>query len=33
MSFLTFNNADIWFIEKKLTWKIYNTKKTLLTIR
>ena len=29
--FLTFNNVDIQFAEKKLTWRIYTTKKALST--
>ena len=33
MLFLIFNNADIQFAEKELTWKTYTTKKALLTIR
>ena len=31
MLFLTFSNVDVKFAEKKLTWKIYTTKKTLST--
>ena len=31
--FLTRSNADVQFAEKKLTWKIYTTKKALPTIR
>ena len=31
--FLNFNNADIQFTEKELTWRFYIIKKTLLTIK
>ena len=31
MLFLSFNNANIQFADKKLIWKIYTTKKTLPT--
>ena len=33
MFFLTFNNVDVQFAEKKLTWKIYITKEALPTTR
>ena len=33
MFFLTLSNIDIQFVEKKLTWKTYTTKKTLSTTR
>ena len=33
MLFLIFNNADIQFAEKKLTWRTYTTKKTLPATR
>ena len=29
MSFLTLNNADIQFAEKRLTWNVYTTAKAL----
>lgn len=29
--FLTFSDANIWFIEKDLTWRSYRTVKVLLT--
>ena len=31
MFFLTFNNVDIQFVEKELTWRTYTTKDTLPT--
>ena len=33
MLFLTFSNANIQFIEKKLTWRSYTTEKSLPTTR
>ena len=33
MLFLTFNNADVQFAEKKLTWRPYTTKEALQTTR
>lgn len=33
MPFLSFNNANIQFIEKKFTWKFYFTTKTLSTTK
>ena len=33
MPFLTFNNVDIQFVEKELTWRTYTTKNALLTTR
>ena len=33
MPFLTLSNADIQFVEKKLTWRSYTTAKALLTIK
>ena len=33
MPFLTFNNTDIQFAEKELTWKTYTTKEALPTPR
>lgn len=31
--FLTFSDTNIWFAEKKLTWKSYKTTKALLITR
>ena len=31
--FFTFNNADILFVNQKLTWKTYTTKEALPTIQ
>ena len=33
MSFLTLSNADVWFVEKKLTWRSYTTAEALPTIK
>ena len=33
MLFLTFNNANVQFAEKKLTWRTYTTKEALQTTR
>ena len=33
MRFLTLNNADIQFVEKELTWRIYTTAKALPTTK
>ena len=33
MLFLTFNNANVQFAKKELTWRIYTTKKSLSIIR
>ena len=33
MAFLTFNKADIWFIEQELVWRTYMAVKALLTTR
>ena len=33
MSFLTFNNANVKFAKKELTWRTYTTKKALPTTR
>ena len=32
MHFLTLSNADVYFAEIELTWRIYTTKKALPTI-
>ena len=33
MPFLNLSNADIWFVEKELTWRSYSTAKALLTTK
>ena len=33
MPFLTFNNVDVQFAKKKLTWRTYTTKEALSTTR
>ena len=30
--FVTFTNVNIWFVDKKITWKTYITKETMTTI-
>lgn len=33
ISFLTISNADVFFVNRKLTWRTYNPNKALLTTK